>query len=343
MRIAQITSVYIPVPPPTHGGTEMMVSHLTEELVRRGHDVRLHASGDSSTAASLRAVTERATLDLPDVTLYIEKELEARNAFEAYRSADEVDVVHAHWPVLAQYFAPFTATPTLLTYHYIERHLHEYYRREIPHLRPVCVSRRQAELLGEPDLPVVYNGLDIERIPFGGKANDYVVLVARMTPTKGIVEAICIARAAGERLVLIGPVSRYLPWSKAFYEEEVLPHVDGDRVTHIKEAPNTEVLDIVSRAKAFLFPLQWDEPFGLAAAEAMACGTPVVTYARGAMPELVADGVSGCIVASEDEAVAAIARAAALDRRAVRSHVEGRFTVERMVDGYEALYQEYVG
>ena len=318
-----------------------MVSHLTEELVRRGHDVRLHASGDSSTAASLRAVTERATLDQPDVTLYIEKELEARNAFEAYRSAGEVDVIHAHWPVLAQYFAPFTATPTLLTYHYTERHLHEYYRREIPTLRPVCVSRRQAELLGEPDLPVVYNGLDIEHIPFGAEADDYLVLVARMTPTKGIVEAIRIARAAGERLVLIGPVSRYLPWSQAFYEEEVLPHVDGDRVTHIEEAPNAEVLDVVSRAKAFLFPLQWDEPFGLAAAEAMACGTPVVTYPRGAMPELVADGVSGCIVASEDEAVAAIARASALDRRAVRSHVEGRFTVERMVDGYEALYSSY--
>ncbi|MYA51839.1 MAG: glycosyltransferase family 4 protein [Chloroflexi bacterium] len=343
MRIAQITSVYIPVPPPTHGGTEMMVSHLTEELVRRGHEVRLHASGDSSTAASLRAVTEQATLGMADVTLYIEKELEARNAFEAYRSAGEVDVVHAHWPVLAQYFAQFTATPTLLTYHYIERHLHEYYRRQIPSLRPVCVSRRQAELLGEPDLPVVYNGLDVERIPFGETAEDYVVLVARMTPTKGIVEAIRIARAAGERLVLIGPVSRYLPWSRAFYEEEVLPHVDGDRVTHIEEAPNTEVLDIVSRAKAFLFPLQWDEPFGLAAAEAMACGTPVVTYARGSMPELVEDGVSGCIVASEEEAVAAIARASTLDRRAVRSHVEGRFTVERMVDGYEALYRECVG
>ena len=343
MRIAQITSVYIPVPPPTHGGTELMVSHLTEELVRRGHDVRLHASGDSSTAAALRAVTERATLDQPDVTLYIEKELETRNAFEAYRSAGEVDVVHAHWPVLAQYFAPFTATPTLLTYHYVERHLHEYYRREMPDVRPVCVSRKQAELLGEPDLPVVYNGLDMSRIPFGEQPEDYLVLVARMTPTKGVAEAIRIARAAGERLVLIGPVSRYLPWSRAFYEEEVLPHVDGDRVRHIEEAPNAEVLEIVSRAKAFLFPLQWDEPFGLAAAEAMACGTPVVTYARGAMPELVADGVSGCLAASEAEAVEAVARAATLDRRAVRSHVEARFTVERMVDGYEALYRECAG
>ena len=234
-----------------------------------------------------------------------------------------MDVIHAHWPVLAQYFAPFTATPTLLTYHYIERHLHEYYRREIPSLRPVCVSRRQAELLGEPDLPVVYNGLDVERIPFGETAEDYLVLVARMTPTKGVAEAIRIARAAGERLVLIGPVSRYLPWSRAFYEEEVLPYVDGDRVSHIEEAPNAEVLDIVSRAKAFLFPLQWDEPFGLAAAEAMACGTPVVTYPRGSMPELVADGASGCIWGSEDEGVAAMRGRVRSTVEGVRSHVEG--------------------
>ena len=262
-----------------------MVSRLTEELTRRGHDVRLHASGDSVTSASLRAVTERATLDQPDITLYIEKELEARNAFELYRNAGDVDVVHAHWPVLAQYFAPFTNAPTLLTYHYIERHLHEYYRREMPSLRPVCVSRRQAELLGEPSLPVVYNGLDVERIPFRESAEDYLVLVARMTPAKGVAEAVRIARAAGERLTLIGPVSRYLPWSEAFYKEEVLPHIDGDRVSHIEEVPNAEALDIVSRAKAFLFPLQWEEPFGLAAAEAMACGTPVVTYPRAwAMP-----------------------------------------------------------
>ncbi len=340
MRIAQITSVYISVPPPTHGGTEMIVSLVTEELARRGHDMHLYASGDSRTAGTLHSVVEQATLDQPDMTLYIEKEMETRNAFELYRDGDEYDVIHAHWPVLAPYFASFTATPTLITYHYIEQSLHDYYRREIPGLHPVCVSRKQAELLGEPNLPVVYNGLDMARIPFNPAPEDYLVLVARMTPTKGIAEAIRIAKAAGERLVLIGPATRYLPWSRAFYEEQVQPHVDGDRVVHIPEAPNAQVLDIVSRAKAFLFPLQWDEPFGLAMVEAMACGTPVVAFERGSAPEIVADGVSGLIVGSEAEAIRALPKAASLDRRAVRAHAEERFTYQRMVDGYEALYRE---
>ncbi len=340
VRIAQITSVYIPVPPPTHGGTELIVSLLSEELVRRGHDLHLYASGDSRTAGTLHAVLDQATLDLPDMTLYIEKEFEARNAFELYRNAAGYDVAHAHWPVLAPYFASFTSTPTLITYHYIEQELHDYYRREIPNLRPVCVSRKQAELLGESSLPVVYNGLDMARIPFNQSPDDYLVLVARMTPSKGVAEAIRIAAAAGERLTIIGPVSRYLPWSRAFYDEQVAPHVDGDRVVHIAEAPNDRTLDIVSRAKAFLFPLQWDEPFGLAMVEAMACGTPVVAYARGAVPELVSDGASGLIVESEDEAARALAAAAALDRRAVRAHVEERFTYQRMTDDYEALYRQ---
>lgn len=272
--------------------------------------------------------------------LYIDKELETRNTFELYRDGGGYDIIHAHWPTLAPYFAPFTSTPTLLTYHYIEPRLHEYYRRELPGVHPVCVSRRQAELLGEPGLPVVYNGLDMERIPFGPVAGDYLVLVARMVPTKGVAEAIRIARAAGERLVLIGPATHYIPWSRSFYEEEVLPHVDGDRVVHIAEAPNAQVLDIVSRAKAFLFPLQWDEPFGLAMVEAMACGTPVVAFARGSVPETVADGESGFIVESEAEAVRALANVGSLDRRSVRAHVERRFTCQRMVDGYEALYEQ---
>ena len=340
MRIAQSTSIYIPVPPPTHGGTEMVVSLLTEELVQRGHDVHLYASGDSQTSAALHAVVDRATLDREDVTLYVDKELETRGAYELYRDGDSYDVIHAHWPTLAPYFAPFTAAPTLVTYHYVEPRLHDYYRREFPQLHPVCVSRRQAELLGEPDLPVVYNGLDMERIPFCDAPGDYVALVARMTPTKGVAEAIRIARAAGERLVLVGPVSRYLPWSRAYYDEEIAPHVDGDRVTHVPEAPNARTLEIVSQAKAFLFPLQWDEPFGLAMAEAMACGTPVVAYERGSVPEIVADGVSGRIAATEEEAVRALAEAASLDRRAVRAHAASRFTYQRMVDGYEALYRE---
>ena len=339
MHIAQSTSIYIPVPPPTHGGTELMVHYLTEELVRRGHDVHLYASGDSQTSATLHAVNERATLTDPDTTLYVDKELETRNAFELYRDAASYDVIHAHWPSLTPYFAPRTSTPTLLTYHYIERPTHDYYRRELPGIQPVCVSHRQAALLGEPDLPVVYDGLDMGAVPFNATPDDYLVLVGRMVPTKGVAEAIRIAKRTGDRLVLVGPVTRYIPWSRAYYDEQVRPHVDGDRVVHIAETPNSRVLELVSRAKGFLFPLQGEEPFGLAVLEAMATGTPVVTMPKGAMPELVADGVSGFLVESDDEAVAAIARLSSLDRRRVRDHVEARFTYQRMVDAYEALYE----
>ncbi|MEX2430987.1 MAG: glycosyltransferase family 4 protein, partial [Dehalococcoidia bacterium] len=331
MKIAQITSVYLPVPPPTHGGTEMVVHWLTEGLVGQGHDVHLYASGDSSTSGTLHAVVPRATLTSAEMTLYIDKELETRNTFELYREAAGFDILHCHWPTLAPYFSAFTSTPTVITYHYVEQAEHDYYRRELPRLLPVCVSRRQAELLGEPDLPVVYNGIDMDRVPFRAEAEDYLVLLARMVPNKGIAEAIAVARKAGMRLVLVGPVTHYIPWSAAYYAEQVQPHVDGDRVVHYPELPNSAVLDLVGRAKGFLFPLQWDEPFGLAAVEAMACGTPVIALPRGSMPELIADGVSGFIVESLDEATRTVSRLDALDRHQVRSHVESRFTWQRMV------------
>jgi glycosyltransferase involved in cell wall biosynthesis len=339
MRIAQLTSVYIPVPPPTHGGTELMVHALCEGLSARGHDVHLYASGNSSVSGTLHSVVGQATLDDPSITLYMDKELETRNAFELYREAGSYDLVHCHWPTLGPYFAGFVDTPTVITYHYVDRAEHEYYRRVVPRMVPVCVSRRQAELLGEPDLPVVYNGLAMDRVPFGANPEDFLVLVARIIPTKGIAEAIRIAKRAGVRLVIVGSVSRYVPWTASYFEEQVRPHVDGDRVTHLPELPNDEVLELVSKARGFLFPLQGDEPFGLTVLEAMATGTPVIAMPRGSMPELVEDGVSGFIVESEEEAVAAVGRLASLDRHGVRAHVEARFTVERMVDGYEAVYR----
>ena len=316
----------------------MMVHALCEGLTGRGHDVHLYASGDSRISGTLHSVVERATLDDPGVTRFMDKELETRNVFEVYREADSYDIIHCHWPTLAPYFAAASATPTVITYHYVDHAEHEYYRANVPSLFPVCVSHRQATLLGEPDLPVVYNGLDMAAVPFVATPDDYLVVVGRMLPTKGIAEAIAIANQAGERLVIVGSVSDYIPWSRAYFEEQVLPHVDGDRVTHIAEAPNAQVLDLVSKAKAFLFPLQGEEPFGLAVLEAMACGTPVITMARGAMPELVADGESGYIVESENDAVLALGNLSSLDRAAVRAHVATTFTVERMIDGYEAIY-----
>lgn len=341
MKIAQITSVYIPVPPPTHGGTEWMVYHLTEELARRGHQVELFASGDSRVSVPLQAVVARATLDDPGMTTYLDKEYEARNTWNLYRQAGRFDLVHAHWPCLAPYFASFVERPTCITYAYIERGLHEHYRAHFPGVHPICISHAQARMLGEPDLPVVYNGLDVESIPFRCEPDpdEYFAIVGRIVPNKGISDAIRVARAAGVRLVIVGFVSPYIPWARTYWQEEVEPFIDQDRVRWIESLPHEEVLRLVAGAKAFLFPLQWEEPFGLAVAEALACGTPVLTYPKGAMPEIVTHGHTGFVVDSEEEMVAAVGQLGGIDRSACRRRAEENFSLARMVDGYERVYR----
>jgi glycosyltransferase involved in cell wall biosynthesis len=335
LRIAHITSTYISVPPPTHGGTEWMVYQTVEGMARRGHAVELFASGDSRVSVPLSSVVERATLDDPSMTTYLDKEYETRNTWNLYKQASRFDVIHAHWPTLAPYFTTFVSTPTCLTYHYIEPALHEYYRA-------ICISRAQALSIGEPSLPVVYNGLDVSRIPFGEVPEDYFVIVGRIVFNKGIADAIRVARAAGVRLVIVGGVSKYLPWSQGYFDNEVRPFVDGDRVIWHEGMSNPEVLQLVSRARGFIFPLQWDEPFGLAVAEAQACGVPVITYPKGSMPELIADGETGFLCGSEAEMLEAVSRVSSIDRSACRRRIENNFSLEKMLDGYEAVYKSVV-
>jgi len=334
MRIAQITSTYISVPPPTHGGTEWMVYHLTEGLARRGHSVELFAAGDSKVSVPLHQVVDKMTLDDPEITTYVDKELETRNTWNLYRQAERFDLIHCHWPTLAAYFTTFVKTPTVMTYHYIERPLHEYYRAHFPNLHSICISKAQARLIGAPDLPVVYNGLDVSKIPFEAEPDDYFVIVGRITPNKGISDAIRVARRAGVKLVIVGAPSSYLPWSQAYWENDVRPNIDGDQIRCIERLPNDETLRLVSKARGFLFPLQWDEPFGLAVAEALACGTPVLTYPKGSMPELMENGVTGFLVDDEAAMADAVRRLGEVDRHACRRHVAENFSLDRMIDGY---------
>ncbi|HWO42321.1 MAG TPA: glycosyltransferase family 4 protein [Candidatus Eisenbacteria bacterium] len=339
MKIAQISSVYLSIPPKTHGGTERVVFELCRRLTRRGHHVELFASGDSKVDCILQSVLPVASLDDAHSTFYLEKEFEARNTYNLYRQAGRFDIIHAHWPTLAPYFSLFSTTPTLITYAYIEQELHQYYRDHFPRCFPVCVSRAQASMLGDESLPVVYNGVDLDGIPFNSEPEDFFIAVGRMTPGKGIAEAIRVAQRARARLMIVGPVTAHLPWSETYFREEVQPHIDGDRIRHVERLPHDELMRMVGRAKAFLFPSQWDEPFGLAVAEAMAAGTPVLTYPRGSMPELVSHGESGYLVSSEDEMVEAMRRIDRLDRRRCRRWVEEHFSAERMVEAYESLYR----
>jgi glycosyltransferase involved in cell wall biosynthesis len=339
MKIAQISSIYLSIPPKTHGGTERVVFELCKQLTKRGHHVELFASGDCKVGCPVQSVLPVATSDDPQSTFYLEKEFEARNTYNLYRQSERFDLIHAHWPSLAPYFSSFSKTPTLITYAYIEKELHEYYRDHFPRSFPVCISRAQARMLGDESLPVVYNGVELEEIPFNDRPEDFFIAVGRMTPGKGMAEAIRIAKRADTRLLIVGQITSHLPWSERYFAKEIQPHIDGERIRHIERLPHEQLMQTVGRAKGFLFPSQWEEPFGLAVAEAMAAGTPVLTYPRGSMPELVKHGESGYLARSEDEIVEAIRRIDDLDRRRCRKWVEENFSVEQMVEHYEELYR----
>ncbi len=342
MKIAQISSVYISIPPKSYGGTEWIVYHLCQHLTRRGHQVELFASGDSKVDCPLQSVLPVASQDDPQSTFYLEKELETRNTYNLYRQAGRFDLIHAHWPTSAPYFSDFTETPTLITYAYIEKELHEYYRRQFPRCVPVCVSQAQARMLGEESLPVIYNGIDLDEVPFNDKPEDFVIIVGRMTPGKGIGEAIRIAKKARVRLLIVGHVTSHLPWSQEYFLRQVKPYIDGDRIRYMERLPHAKLMEMMGRAKAFLFPLQWDEPFGMVVVEAMAAGTPVLAYRRGSMPELINDGETGYLLGTEEEMVEAIRGIERLERARCREWVQGHFSVERMVDGYDRLYEKII-
>jgi glycosyltransferase involved in cell wall biosynthesis len=339
VKIAQIASICFSIPPRSHGGTEIAIDLLTRGLVARGHDVTLFAAGDSRTTAKLHAVVPRATQDDPEATSYLEREMEVRNAAEAYGLADRFDLLHSHWPTPAAYFSTATDRPSIMTYAYIERPLHEYYRSHFPQLHAVCVTEDQNRMLGG-GLPVIRYGVDVARVPFSVAPGDYLVTVGRLVPHKGADRAIAIAERAGLPLVIVGDVTPYLVDSEPFYEQRIRPKVDGARVRHFARLPNDEVLALMAGARAFVFPISWEEPFGLVVAESLAGGTPIVATPRGSLPELVEHGVTGFLAETDDELAAFVGRVGELDRAACRRAAEERFSAERMVSEYEAFYRK---
>jgi glycosyltransferase involved in cell wall biosynthesis len=194
-------------------------------------------------------------------------------------------------------------------------------------------------MLGDDSLPVIYNGVDLEEIAFNDKPEDFFIVVGRMIPGKGIAEAIRIAKRARARLLIVGHVTTHLPWSEEYFLKEVKPHIDGDKIRYVERLAYRDLVQTMGNAKAFLFPLQWDEPFGMVVIEAMAAGTPVLAYRRGSMPELIKNGETGYLAENEDVMLDVVKRVETLDRARCRAWVQERFSVDQMVDGYERLYK----
>jgi glycosyltransferase involved in cell wall biosynthesis len=343
MKIAQIAPLSERVPPKLYGGTERIVSYLTEELVRQGHEVTLFASGDSNTAAELVRCSDMALrLDpaVKDQTPYHVMMLE-----EVRQRADDFDVLHFHMDLLHFPLIRDFADRTVTTLHG---------RLDLPDLKPfyaafpdiplISVSRHQRYPLPQQTNWVgnVYHGLPCDFLPFTRATGDgYLAFLGRISPEKRPDRAIEIAVRAGLPLKMAAKVD---PVDRTYWNEVIVPLVKAHRnVEYVGEIDEREKAEFLGKARALLFPIDWPEPFGLVMIEAMACGTPVVAFRSGSVPEVVDDGVSGIIVNTVDEAVRALARVDELDRAKVRQTVERRFTVERMARDYRAIYGDLPG
>jgi glycosyltransferase involved in cell wall biosynthesis len=342
LRIAQIAPLWTPIPPDTYGGIELLLALLCDELVERGHAVTLFASGDCKTRARLEAVIPEnlSTLMGRGDALMHEYYMSAALALAMAR-ADEFDVIHAHLPTGWLPFGSASKTPCLFTFHTSPHADDEWAMRRFPNV-PVC-GISHAQLAGASvrlgrSFPVVYNGVDFSRYDASFERGRYVAFLGRMSPEKNPLGAIRIAQAAGYPIVLAG-----VPQNGAeqhYFEHNIRPLIDGERVQWIGAADFLKKNALLRNAAALLFPIQWDEPFGLVMIEAMACGTPVVAIRRGSVGEVVDEGATGFSAATEDEMVPLVAQAAELDRCEVRDKAETRFGHRAMVDAYETIFRQ---
>ncbi len=342
MRIAILAPLAEPVPPTLYGGTERVVSLITEELVRRGHQVTLFASGDSRTAATLVPICPRGLRLDPEVKDYAAYTLVALS--EAYSRAKEFDIFHNHNDYLAFGMARLAQTPTVTTAHG-RLDLPEVRRiyRFFPEQRLVSISHDQKKWLPDANwVGTVHNGIAIDHFRLRRTAGDYLVFLGRISPEKRPDRAIEIARDVGMKLVIAAKVDSV---DRAYYETAIAPLIRANRglVEYIGEVDEHEKDEVLGNAYAYLFPIDWPEPFGLTMVEAMATGTPVIGSRNGSVPEIVLDGVTGFVCSTFKELIEAVPKVTLLDRVACRRHVERTFTPSAMADGYETIYQRVLG
>jgi glycosyltransferase involved in cell wall biosynthesis len=338
LRIAQLAPTYERVPPAAYGGTELIVHLLTEELVRRGHDVTLFATGDSLTAARLRSVTPTPFRygDVVDGLRHAEY-IQLANAQACFlaAAAGEFDIVHNHAGIEGLVLATSSRTPVLTTNHNpfvpLTRPIWDAY----PWAHHAVTAASAATFPARGALPAIHHGIDVASFTFGERPDDYVLFLGRFSPDKGAARAIEAARLAGTRLILAGKVDAA---DAIYFTTDVEPAVDGDQVRYVGEADADEKRRLLAGARALLFPINWDEPFGLVMIEALASGTPVIGFRRASVPEVVDDGVTGFVVDDAAAMASAIGRLDEIDRRACRNEAERRFSVSRMVDDYVNHY-----
>ena len=334
LRVAMLAPISWRVPPRHYGPWEQFVSLLTEGLVARGVDVTLFATADSVTRARLVGTAPTGYSEDPTLDPKVWESLHISAVFER---AAEFDVIHNSFDFLPLTYSRLVDTPVVTTIHGFSSPrivpVYEKYDRDGYYVAISDADRHEAL----DYVATIHHGIDMEQFQVGTGTGDYLLFFGRIHPEKGTAEAIDVAAQAGMPLTIAGIVQ-----DQAYFEELVAPRLDGDRVSYVGPVAAGERAALLGGARALLHLVSFDEPFGFSVVEAMACGTPVIAYPRGSMPEIVRDGESGFLVRSLHDAVAAVAASSGLDRHVVRASVEQRFASERMVDDYLAVYRRVV-
>ncbi len=337
MRILQLAPLWESVPPPAYGGTEAVVAVLCDELARLGVEVTLCAAGDSSTSASLIAVYERSLRTaegLQDPSPY-----DWMHCALSLREAAGYDLVHNHAGELAMAMSHLVDVPFLTTMHCLitpdtqfvwDRY--EGWYNNISQAQRDSMPGIRGGIFGG----VVHNAIDVQRFPFSSRKDDYLLFLSRIAPEKGAHLAVEVARRLGMRLIVAGKVDRV---DRDYFRQAVQPLVDGERVIFFGEADAQQKRELYLRARCLLLPLCWEEPFGLVMTEALACGTPVIAFPRGAAPEIIVDGDTGFLVRDTDGMLEAVRKVDRLDPARCREHVVEHFAPPVMAGHYLALYR----
>ncbi len=331
-RIAVLSPISWRTPPRAYGPWELVVSLLTEELVRMGLDVTLFASGDSHTSGKLIAVCPHPYSEDP---LGEPKVMECLHISEVFERAAEFDLIHNHFDFLPLTYSGLVETPVLSTIHgFSSPSIIPVYKKYNGRVHYVAIS--EADKSPELDyIATIHHGIDISQFAFVESAGEYLLFFGRIHPEKGTHEAIRVAQRLGRKLVIAGIVQ-----DQEYFDTQVQPYIDGVTVEYLGAVGVAQRPEVLGRALALLHLISFDEPFGLSLLESMACGTPVIAFDRGSMPEIIRHGETGYIVADIDGAVDAVDAVRSIDRSVCRKHVELHFSHTRMAEDYARVYRE---
>jgi glycosyltransferase involved in cell wall biosynthesis len=337
VRVGIIAHPWAPVPPQLYGGIEQAIDWLARGLQSAGHDVVLFTTGDSTSPVERRWLLESSEGYRMGYTVP-----ELRHVMAAYEQLDDVEVVHDHTVLGPVYAERFPERKVLTTIHGpFNDELTDIYRRIADRVPIVAISNAQRAVV--PDLPiarVIHHGIDASAFPFGDGAGGYCLFLGRMNADKGAHRAALAARKAGVPLVMAGKCRE--PWEHAFFDQEIAPHLD-DQIRYVGEVPHAEKVRLLANAACTLFPIRWNEPFGLVMVESLACGTPVLAFREGAAPEVIDHGRTGFLCDDESDMAEAVTAARDLDRAACRAAVEGYFSMDRCVRQHVELFEELLG